>query len=120
MQRVTDNQREAFMSTFRQHLPEGINGWDSDVQRTMRLILRHGRTLGRLAEEECSYERTERQQAYAEKQEAHVTARVEALAKSLGCGVVFSGDPRGHVVKLIMPDGFTDDWGNTGFCVPTS
>lgn len=32
---------------------------------------------------------------------------------------VFQGDPRGAVVKLRLATGYTDDWGNTGLCVPT-
>lgn len=32
---------------------------------------------------------------------------------------VFSGDPRGACVKLRVPSGKTDDWGQTGICVPT-
>jgi hypothetical protein len=30
----------------------------------------------------------------------------------------FSGDPRGATVKLKMPDGRYDDWGQEGICVP--
>lgn len=35
-------------------------------------------------------------------------------------GVVFQGDPRGATVKLTVPSGYTNDWGNEGVCVPTS
>lgn len=31
---------------------------------------------------------------------------------------VFGGDPRGACVKLKVPSGRTDDWGQTGLCVP--
>lgn len=31
---------------------------------------------------------------------------------------VFSGDPRGACVKIRVPSGKTDDWGQTGMCVP--
>jgi len=41
------------------------------------------------------------------------------LAQAIGAGVKFSGDPRGATVKLVMPDGYTDDWGKEGVCVPT-
>lgn len=34
-------------------------------------------------------------------------------------GVIFSGDPRGCTVKLIMPNGETNDWGKEGWCIPT-
>jgi len=32
---------------------------------------------------------------------------------------VFSGGPRGACVKIRVPSGATDDWGQTGICVPT-
>lgn len=41
-------------------------------------------------------------------------------AKAMGCtGVHFQGDPRGCTVKLIFPNGETNDWGKEGWCVPT-
>ena len=44
---------------------------------------------------------------------------ITRLAASLGCmGVKFGGDPRGCTVKLVMPDGYTNDWGREGVCVP--
>lgn len=45
---------------------------------------------------------------------------ISATCRKIGCGVVFSGDPRGSTVKLVMPDGHTDDWGQEGLCVPLS
>ena len=32
---------------------------------------------------------------------------------------MFQGDPRGATVKIVVPSGKTNDWGNTGICVPT-
>jgi hypothetical protein len=47
-------------------------------------------------------------------------ARCQQAAKRLGAtSVIFSGDPRGCTVKLVFADGFTNDWGNEGYCVPT-
>ena len=44
---------------------------------------------------------------------------IQANAAALGAkGVVFSGDPRGATVKLVFPDGHTNDWGKEGYCVP--
>lgn len=46
--------------------------------------------------------------------------KITRKAKSMGCtGVHFQGDPRGATVKLIFPNGATDDWGRDGWCVPT-
>ena len=44
---------------------------------------------------------------------------IEAAAKEAGCGVVFSGDPRGSTVKLHLPNGESNSWGGDGWCVPT-
>ena len=30
-----------------------------------------------------------------------------------------SGDPRGATVKVVLSNGETNDWGKTGYCVPT-
>ena len=45
-------------------------------------------------------------------------ARVVKLLEPFNVEPVFSGDPRGAVVKLRVPSGRTDDWGQTGVCVP--
>lgn len=48
-------------------------------------------------------------------------AKCQQAAKRLGAkGVVFSGDPRGCTVKLVFADGYTNDFGKEGYCVPTS
>ena len=44
--------------------------------------------------------------------------RVETLLKPYGILPVFNGDPRGAVLKLKMPSGRTNDWGQEGVCVP--
>jgi hypothetical protein len=51
---------------------------------------------------------------------AKLRALILKEAKAMGCtGVKFSGDPRGATVKLILPNGETNDWGKEGWCVPT-
>lgn len=35
------------------------------------------------------------------------------------CVPLFQNDPRGAVLKIRVPDGFTDDWGREGICVPS-
>jgi len=49
---------------------------------------------------------------------ASLRERITDTADIMGCGVVFSGDPRGCTVKLTMPNGETNDWGKEGWCVP--
>jgi len=46
-------------------------------------------------------------------------ASISEIAKDLGAaGVIFSGDPRGCTVKLTFTDGYTNDFGGEGYCIP--
>lgn len=36
----------------------------------------------------------------------------------LGYDGLLNGDPRGAAIKLKLPSGKVNDWGNEGFCVP--
>ena len=51
-------------------------------------------------------------------QAERLQARVEAVCAPYGVQPVFQGDPRGAVLKLQVPSGKTDDWGQVGICVP--
>ncbi len=42
------------------------------------------------------------------------------LCARFNCRAVFQGDPRGNTLKIAVPDGYTNDWGREGICVPTS
>lgn len=86
------------------------------AQSLIRLAKRHHRFM----EEYCNG----REMYDAEGEPVKVLKRnrdsILENAKAIGCkGVVFSGDPRGCTVKLQFRDGFTDDWGKEGYCVPT-
>lgn len=54
---------------------------------------------------------------YAVREEA-LRARLTKLLARYRVAPVFSDDPRGAVVKLKVPSGRTNDWGQTGVCVP--
>lgn len=44
---------------------------------------------------------------------------IKRAARQVGAAsVVFGGDPRGCTVKLVWPDGETNDFGKEGWCVP--
>lgn len=111
-----------------------------------RRLLRHAATLQRIAELECSSEAADKDRVrcpaevsdkyecccdfgYQTPGEHSTVPRVSAqskriefhvwqLCKQAGLKPVFSGDPRGAVVKLVVPSGKTNDWGQTGLCVP--
>lgn len=92
-----------------------------ESEKLARLILRHGATYQRIQELYCNEPMNERQQARVEKKETAIERRIKGLCEMMGFGVPkFSGDPRGHTIKLTLPSGYTDDWGREGFCVPSS
>jgi len=63
--------------------------------------------LQRYAEAACNYQLTETQ----EKRVATLEARVRAICSDWGFRVKFNGDPRGYVVRLLLPDGSYNTWG---------
>lgn len=81
-----------------------------------RGIMRYAATLARLAEKQCNEPWTERDQ----RKQDRIKGMVEQLCKIHGTMPRFSNDPRGAVVKIAVPDGYTNDWGREGICVPTS
>jgi hypothetical protein len=92
-----------------------------DIQRLMR----YGATLGNIAEAHCNgdcpynphdYDGTGRD---CPKQE-RIEKKVIELCEIFGAKPVFQQDPRGCVLKIQVPDGYTNDWGREGICVPTS
>lgn len=53
--------------------------------------------------------------------DCRLTARIEARAEACNIKVLVNGDPRGFVVKLILPSGSYNSWGGPehGWGVPT-
>lgn len=87
-----------------------------------RAILRDATTHNRCAERECSEDMSEREAARVEKQSAACERRITERLALLGPGfsvAEFTGDPRGATVKIRVPSGYGDSWGDrTMFCVP--
>lgn len=81
----------------------------SSAYELIELARKHHREQERLCNGNGSEERSENLEAVIVKRSAEIGAK----------GVHFSGDPRGATVKLILPDGATNDWGSEGWCVPT-
>lgn len=120
---ATQKERYEFIKILSLHLPNEIvakadqeYGVDDVIDYVARIIMRHSATLRRIATDECNRPLTE----YDRTQEAGATQRISELARSIGCGVVFGGDVSGCLVKLILPDGYTNDFAHEGFCVPTA
>jgi hypothetical protein len=107
--------------------------------------MRHAQSIQRYAELACSSEAADRDQVrcpggaesclcrdygsfedgrhgtvprYAVR-DAQKSTRIERLLAPFKVTPVFQGDPRGACVKLRVPSGRTNDWGQTGICVPT-
>jgi len=86
-----------------------------------RIILGAAAAYQRMAEVECGRDLTD-DERMAERRAENTIRRVikeMQLGVDPGFGVVFCGDPRGACVKIKVPSGRTDDWGQTGICVPT-
>lgn len=87
-----------------------------------RAILRDAATHNRNAERECSEDMSEREAARVAKQTAACERRIAARLAELGPGFAvaeFTGDPRGATVKIRVPSGYGDSWGDRShYCVP--
>ena len=63
--------------------------------------------LQRYAETGCNYQLTPAQETRI----ANLEKRVKAICGGWGVGVKFNGDPRGYVVRLMLPDESYNTWG---------
>jgi hypothetical protein len=77
-------------------------------------IMRFASTHQRLAVTACNRELTEKE---IRKQETVMMDIIEMCADA-DVKPLFGGDPRGCTVKLQVPDGYTNDMGQEGICVP--
>jgi hypothetical protein len=136
-------ERDRFIAQFCRQLPEGVrlkNGVYFSAVDAARLILRHAKTHGRMAEAECNGHplqsmappqgcdlkawnaRVNKAQAefeaWTEKRTAQVEKRLAAICEPFGVTVDCGGDPRGYTVKLRLPEGTSNTWGQDGYGVP--
>jgi hypothetical protein len=72
--------------------------------------------IHRLAETACNRELTQREKMADERAERRIREVCAEIDKRLK--VTTSGDPRGCVVMLVVPSGWTNDFCNEGVCVP--
>lgn len=85
----------------------------ADLAGKLAELLRAARAHGRLQEQACNEQVPDGHDAKCEQ-------RIRTICTAIHpeCKPVFSGDPRGATVKLVLPSGKTNDWGGTGICVP--
>ena len=104
--------RKQFVAQMARELPQ------LNVAQVIRLcndLMRHSTFLHRLAEAACNRELTPREDRQGN--------RIKQLDTQLcephkGLEPIFNSDPRGPSILLRLPSGYTDDWGQRGFCVP--
>jgi hypothetical protein len=125
---MSRKERHEFIAILYEHSPYKWQASDPPmfIQKQAELLMRYGVTLHRLAEELCNGYQDwqgnwdEKRTQAAEKKQARIELRAQEAAERIGGKVITGGDPRGCVLKVIFPDGYTNDWGREGICVPTS
>ena len=114
---ATRRKREEFIAILTRELHNESIG---EVLAFAEMLMRLSATYLRLQENFCNVDMTEIQEKAHEAKESRTEKRIVGICKPYGITPVFSGDPRGATVKLKVPSGHTNDWGETGICVPTS
>jgi hypothetical protein len=108
MRTATTKEKIEFAFLMARHSSATIH----DLQR----IMRYGSSIGRIAEDQCNRGLTPEEELKL----LRLLKKVSTICKSFGAVAVFQNDPRGCTVKIQVPDGYTNDWGREGICVPTS
>lgn len=88
---------------------------DATLHQLQR-IMRYGASYKRWSEEACNRELTPQE----EKRWINIANRILALCSEFNAQAKLQNDPRGATIKIQVPDGYTNDWGREGICVPTS
>lgn len=129
---ATSKEREEFIAAIVREFPDKPIDF---VTHRARLLLRHAKTHGRLAEESCNGHPAqssptmdaktvgrlqEKWDARIERQEKQIERRMAEIAAELGVPIRFGGDPRGYTVKLTLPSGRYNSFGGReeGYGVP--
>ncbi len=96
-------------------------GTTSETLRLARELVRLATRHHRLMEDYCNGAEVYDAEGEPRQPLKNVRHKITANAKAAGCkGVLFSGDPRGCTAKLVFADGFTNDFGGEGYCIPTA
>lgn len=122
MHRAKRKEREEFVAAIALHAGGNAERRAWFAQRMMY----YGISYGRIQENTCNGYQTpagdwdEQAALRDERKEKSIESKVNLLCQQFDCKVKFGGDPRGATIKIIVPDGYTNDWGREGICVPTS
>lgn len=124
---MSRKERHEFIAMLYEHSPHEWSKNDGPmfIQRQAELLMRYNATLHRLAEELCNGYQTfdgkwdEKRTVASEKKQARIEQRAAEVAQAIGGKIITQGDPRGCVLKVVFPDGYTSDWGREGICVPS-
>lgn len=131
------SKRDEFVATLAREYPQLSS---TQIGSVAAQLMRLGRAYGRLQEAFCNgdYPADNGQRetrlcdqcglAWATESfrggvcpDCRTEAKIRTACAGLpGSEPIFSGDPRGATVKLKLPSGRTDDWGQVGVCVPNS
>lgn len=133
---MSRKERHEFIATLYEHSPHEWRESDPAmfIQKQAELLMRYSATLHRLAEELCNgYQKQVwvspgkydsawdgKRTELAEKKQERIERKAGEVAASIGGKVITGGDPRGCVLKVVFPDGYTNDFGGEGICVPAS
>jgi hypothetical protein len=128
---TTRKEREEFISLIYEHTSQ-IGEYQSGARsRFAQALMHYGASLKRIAENQCNgYHKGGGPWArgtwdgVAEdadlRKKNRICAKVAELCAQFACKPVFGGDPRGATLKIQVPDGYSNDFGGEGICVPTS
>lgn len=121
---ATRKDRHEFIGLIYEHVANAPDWPGSPRQFFAERMMRYAATLHRLSEEQCNGYQTrdgrwdEKATERSERKEERIRAKVTEMCKSFGCTPHFGGDPRGCVLVIAVPDGYTNDWERRGICVP--
>ncbi len=105
-----------FIALMAKELPNEWGGYA--IERWCSRIMRVSTTLQRLAEESCNIEMNEKQAARHDRKDDQAEALAKRILAEVGMTALIGGDPRGAAIKIKVPSGKTNDWGQEGICVP--
>lgn len=100
------------------------------TQATVRqcaALMRYAGTLQRLAEDDCNVATDEEGQKRRDAKKLRIANHVLDVCNAIGplregkslTLPIFSGDPRGAVLKIRVPDGYSNSFAGEGICVPS-